>query len=287
MSSSRRPKQLLRTRTTFRRDRPEQVSGYQHEAGDGNAISLLYADIELVRADYPGVLRWMASIEEFNKSPNIQVAPFVRYQINAKKAQVFVSQGDFAAAEKLLLENIAGFSTVKEAYSDLYNLYVSRRLWPEAARLEETMKNIFPAYFAGIDTAGMQREFEALPFDKKMAFYIQNRNFAAAVALVRTLPNLDLDHQFLLAKLYFHEGKDEAGSKAVQEIVDQTPGDCETLNKAGFFYLYNLIRVKTALGYFEQSLALNPSQPEIAVLTGRLKSEYLDKIKDVWTMTSQ
>jgi hypothetical protein len=51
----------------------------------------------------------------------------------------------------------------------------------------------------------------------------------------------------------------------------------------GFFYLYNLIRVKTAIGYLEQSLALNPSQPDIVVLIGRLKRDYLEKIRDVWT----
>ncbi|MFZ2054375.1 MAG: hypothetical protein WAU81_09270 [Candidatus Aminicenantales bacterium] len=246
-------------------------------------VSMLYADIEMMRADYPGVLRWLASVEEFNKSPEIKIAPFIRYQINAKKARVFVSQGDIRAAEKLLIENISGYSTVKEAYSDLYNLYVSHGLWPEAAKLEETMKSIFPAFFAGIDTAKMQQEFETLPFEKKMTFYIQNRNFAAAVALVRMLPSLDLDHQFLLAKLSFYEGKSGEANKVIQEIFDQNPGDYEILNKAGFFYLYNLARVKAAIGYFEQSLALNPSQPEIVALIGRLKREYLEKIKDVWT----
>jgi len=246
-------------------------------------ISMLYADIDMMRADYPGVLRWMASVEEFNKSPDIKIAPFVRYQINAKKARVFASQGDIGAAEKLLLENIAGYSTVKEAYSDLYNLYVSHGRWPEAAKLEETMKSIFPAFFANIDTAKMRQDFETLPFDKKMTFYIQNRNFAAAVTLVKTLPSLDLDHQFLLASLSFYQGKGEEGNKLIQEILDQNPGNYEILNKAGFFYLYNLIRVRTAVGYFEQSLALNPSQPEIVVLVSRLKKEYLEKIKDVWT----
>jgi hypothetical protein len=246
-------------------------------------VSLLYADIEMVRADYPGVLRWLASVEEFEKSPEIKIAPFIRYQINSKKARVFVSGGDIGAAEKLLLENIAGYSTVKESYYDLYNLYVSHGLWPEAAKLEETMKTIFPAFFAGIDTAKMQQEFETLPFEKKLAFYIQNRNFAAAAALVKELPSLDLDRQLLLVKLSFYGGNGEEGKRVIQEIVDRNPESIETLNKVGFFYLYNLFRVKDALVYLEQSLALNASQPEIVVLTNRLKSDYLGKLKDVWT----
>jgi tetratricopeptide (TPR) repeat protein len=246
-------------------------------------VSMLYADIEMMRADYPAVLRWLASIEGFNKSPGVKVAPFVRYQINAKKARVFVCQGDIHAAEELLKENITNYSTVKEAYSDLYSLYISHALWREAAKIEGKMKSIFPAYFAGIDTAKMEQEFETLPFENKMTFYIQNRNFAAAIALVKTLPNLDLDHQFLLARLFYHEGKAEEGDKMIREILGQNPENYEVLNKVGFFYLYNLIRVKTALGYLDQSLALNPSQPEITLLIGRLQKEYLDQIKDVWT----
>ena len=129
----------------------------------------------------------------------------------------------------------------------------------------------------------MQRDFETLPFEKKMTFFVQNRNFAGAVALVRTLPSLDLDHQFLLARLLFYGGKGEEGNKVIQGILDQNPGSCETLNNTGFFYLYNLIRVGTAVGYFDQSLALNPSQPDIVVLVGYLKRNYLEKIKGVWT----
>jgi tetratricopeptide (TPR) repeat protein len=116
-----------------------------------------------------------------------------------------------------------------------------------------------------------------------MTFYVQNRNFSAAVSLVKTLPSLDLDHQFLLARLFFYEGKGDDGDKVIQELLDQNPGNYEILNKVGFFYLYNLIRVKTAIGYLEQSLALNPSQPDIVVLIGRLKRDYLEKIRDVWT----
>jgi tetratricopeptide (TPR) repeat protein len=246
-------------------------------------VSMLYADIEMMRADYPAVLHWMASIEGFNKSPGVKVAPFTRYQINAKKARVLVSQGDIRAAEELLVENITNYSTVKEAYSDLYSLYVSHALWQGAMKLEGKMKSIFPTYFAGTDTAKMEQEFEMLPFEKKMTFYIQNRNFAAAIALVRTLPSLDLDHQLLLARLFFCEGKEEEGNQLIQEVLGQNPGNYEVLNKVGFFYLYNLIRVKTALGYLEQSLALNPSQPDITVLIGRLQKEYLERIKDVWT----
>ncbi|MGB7294720.1 MAG: hypothetical protein WBC70_03955 [Candidatus Aminicenantales bacterium] len=250
-------------------------------------VSMLYADIEMTKADYPGVLRWMASIEEFEKSPEIRIAPFVRYQINSKKARVAASQGDVATAEKLLLKNIADYPSVKEAYSDLYGLYVSRGMWIEAEELEKRMKDIFPVFFSGIDTSTAREEFKALPFDKRMSFYIQNRNFAAAVDLVRTLPTLDLDHQFLLAKLLYYEGREEEAGAAIQDIIDQNGASPEILNKVGFFYFYNLIRVKDAVGYFDRSLALNPSQPEIELISSQLRNDFLNKLKEVWPETAQ
>ena len=245
-------------------------------------VSSLYADIEIARADYQNALRWLNSIEEFQNQPNIKIAPFIRYQLNEKKAEVETSRGNVQAAEACLEDNLARFSTVKEAYTRLYDLYVSRGLWDKAASLEKTMKAIFPNYFGRVDTAGAKAEFEALPFDKKMAFYIQRRNFDAALALVQTLPSLDLDHQLLLARLYYYKGAPEEGEKRIAGISQAHPEDVEVLNKIGYLYLANLLRVKPALAYFERSLALKPSQPEVIYLAGRLKSQYLDLLKPVW-----
>ena len=245
-------------------------------------VSSLYADIEIARADYQSALRWLNSIEEFQSQPNIKIAPFIRFQLNEKKAEVETSRGNVQAAEAALQDNLARFSTVKEAYTRLYDLYVSRGLWDKAASLEKTMKAIFPNYFGRIDTAGSKAEFEALPFDKKMTFYIQRRNFDAALSLVQTLPSLDLDHQLLLARLYYYKGAPEEGEKLIAAISQAHPEDIEVLNKIGYLYLGNLLRIKPALAYFERSLALKPSQPEVIYLTGRLKGQYLDVLKPVW-----
>ncbi|OGD21797.1 MAG: hypothetical protein A2W03_11610 [Candidatus Aminicenantes bacterium RBG_16_63_16] len=245
-------------------------------------VSSLYADIEIARADYQSALRWLNSIEEFQGQPNIKIAPFIRFQLNEKKAEVETSRGNVQAAEAALQDNLARFSTVKEAYTRLYDLYVSRGLWDKAASLEKTMKAIFPNYFGRIDTAGSKAEFEALPFDKKMAFYIQRRNFDAALSLVQTLPSLDLDHQLLLARLYYYKGAPEEGEKLIAAISQAHPEDVEVLNKIGYLYLGNLLRVKPALAYFERSLVLKPSQPEVIYLAGRLKGQYLDVLKPVW-----
>jgi hypothetical protein len=144
------------------------------------------------------------------------------------------------------------------------------------------MKLIFPNYFSRIDTPRTKSEFEALPFEKKMSFYIQYRNFDASLALLKTLPGLDVDHQLLLARLSYYKGASEEGDQIVGAIYQAHAGDTEVLNKIGYFYLSNLLRVKPALIYFDRSLALKPSQPEIIYLTGRLRTQYLEKLKPVW-----
>ena len=245
-------------------------------------VSLLYADIELARADYEKLLRWLNSIEELERDPQVRIAPFIKYQINAKKAQVYLSRGDPAAAERLLTENIAAYSSLKDAYSALYGLYTSTEQWEKAARLEKTMKEIFPNYFAGIDTAKMKTEYQSLPFEKKMSLFIQNRNFSAAIALVNSMPALDLDHQLLLAKLFYYQGNAKAGEKIIDAILESHPNNPEILDKVGYFYLSNLIRVREALPYFEKSLSLNPAQPEISVVVDRLTNNYMAKLKDPW-----
>ncbi len=245
-------------------------------------ISQLYADIELARADYDHFSRWLASIEEFEKDPNIRLAPFIRYQINSKKAKAHISKGDVDKAERLLKENIAGFASVKEAYSELYELYVGTEQWEKALLFEKTMKEIFPNYYAHLDTGKMQKEFGTLSFEKKMDFYIENRDYSAAINLIKTLPNLSLDQQFLLSKLYYYQGNVVEGEKIIRMILETNPSSWEILNKVGYFYLSNLIRVQEALPYFEKSLSLNPSQPEIIDVSNRLKNDYLAKLKPVW-----
>jgi len=245
-------------------------------------VSLLYADLEIVRADYPSALRWLNSIEEFESLPNVSVAPFIRYQLNEKKAKVEVSRGNLPAAEVSFEDNLARFSAVKESYTRLYDAYLGRCSWDKAAALEKVMRQVFPNYFRQIDTAGIRSNFEKLPVDKKMSFYVQYRNFDAALSLLQTLPNLDADHHLLLARLYYYKGLPEEGEKVIAGLYQAHAGDTEVLNRIGYFYLSDLLRVRPALTYFDRSLGLKPSQQEIAYLTSRLRSQYLDKLKLVW-----
>src|SRR4030042_1850920 len=110
--------------------------------------------------------------------------------------------------------------TTRKSYPALSGLNTTTEQWEKAARLEKTMKEIFPKSFARVDTASLKAEFGNLPFEKKMSLFIQNRNFSAAVALVNTMPALDLDHQLLLAKLFYYQGNPEAAEKIIREILE-------------------------------------------------------------------
>jgi tetratricopeptide (TPR) repeat protein len=245
-------------------------------------VSLLYSDLEIVRADYPSALRWLDSIEEFESQPRVRIAPFIRYQLNEKRAKVEVSRGNLPAAEVRFEDNLARYSNVKESYIRPYDAYIGRGLWEKAAALEKAMKLVFPNYFRQVDTAGIESEFEKMPFDEKMSFYIQYRNFDGALSLLQTLPNLDVDHQLLLTKLYYDKGLPEEGEKVVAGLYRAHAEDTKVLNRIGYFYLSDLLRVKPALTSFDRSLSINRAQPEIISLTIRLRTQYLDKLKPVW-----
>lgn len=245
-------------------------------------VSLLYADLEYIRADYPSALRWLNSIEEFERQPRVRIGPFIHYQLTEKRALVELSRGNLTAAEGAFADNLAHYSSVKESFIRPYDAYIGRGLWDKAAALEKVMKQVFPNYFRQVDTAEIESEFKKMPFDQKMGFYIQYRNFDGALSLLQTLPDLDVDHQLFMAKLDYDKGSPEEGEKIIAGLYRAHAEDTEILNKIGYFYLSDLLRVKPALTYFDRSLGIKSSQPEIIYLAGRLRTQYLDKLKPVW-----
>ena len=206
----------------------------------------------------------------------------MRYQINEKKAEIEASKGQSRAAEALLKDNMARYSSVKESYNHLYDLYIGREMWDKAAAVEKAMRAIYPVYFHRIDTAATEKTFEAMGPEARIAFYIQHRNFPAAIALLKAQPNQDLDHQIFAAGLCYYAGLPEEGEKIIAEISEAHPRDVEVLNKIGYLYLSHLLRVKPALAYFDRSLSINRAQPEIINLTMGLRGRYLEKLKPVW-----
>jgi len=244
--------------------------------------SLLYADIDMARAKYENVLRWMKSIEEFKQDRELGIAPQIKYFQNSKTAEVEVSKGNFESAEKLLAENVQVYARFPEAYRELYNLYIGFQIWDKASAVETAMKKAFPRYFVSVDTNLAQEQFENLPLDKKIGFYVLNRDFARAVEEVQKMPDPDLDHRIFLAKLYYFQGKEDGGRAEVESILARDPNNVEILNKIGNLYLNEIFRVKEAMDYFDRSLSLNPAQPTLLYITSRLKKDYLSQLIEVW-----
>jgi len=245
-------------------------------------VSLLYSDLEFNKAEYSNVFKWLKSIEDFETSPDIQLAPFIRYHVNYKKAMVYLSQGDVSAAENLFKENIKRYPNIKESYSELYDLYIGSDQWDKAKALEPRMKDRFPSFFKDLNTTQAKNQLDSCSPDQRIAFYIRFRNFAKAISLVEAKAPLDLDHKILLAKLYYWEGREEEGKKVIEEILKAGSSDVKTLNAIGYFYLRDLSRAKEAVVYFDQSLAADKSQPEIIYMDSGLKEQYLKQLRPVW-----
>ena len=254
--------------------------------GTAMLVSLLYADIELRKADYENVLKWIKSIEEFETLPNIQLGPYIKLKVNHKKAQVHIKQGNVDAAQKILKEAIREYKNFKRLYTELYFMYIGQNMWEEAKDIEKIMKARFST-LRSINTEQIRKKFDSLPAEGKIGFYISYNNFYKAVSFVQNMSSLDVNHQILLAKLYYWLGKEKKAEEKINEILLENPDDYNILNAIGFMYLRDLIRAKEALFYFQKSLKLNESQPEIAQLIDYIENEYLSKLKPVWPDKSQ
>lgn len=241
-------------------------------------VSLLHADIELRRADYKNVSRWLENIEKFASSPDVELAPLMKFQITHKKAIVYTALGETEYAEKLLKENIERYINQKESYDVLYRMYIGYNLWEKAENLEQIMKERFPS--VTIDTIRLKNEFDSLSTEGKIGFYIQHRNFHKAITIVKTLSPLGLDHKILLIKLYYGAGKEEEAKKTTNEILSGHPDDFRILNTLGNTYLKDLLRVDEALIYFKKSLELNSGQPEVIHLVFELTDSYQNRLKN-------
>ncbi|UCC38415.1 MAG: hypothetical protein JSV96_11305 [Candidatus Aminicenantes bacterium] len=249
-------------------------------------VSLFYTDIELRRADYDNVYRWLENIEKFESSPDLELAPLMKFQINHKKALAYIALGETEYAERLLKENIERYIHQKESYDLLYGMYVGYNQWKKAEELEKTMKERFPSATTDIDTLRLNNELNSLSTEERIAFYIRYRNFLKAISTTKTLSPLGLDHKILLLKLYYGAGKEEEAKKTVDEILSEYPDDYKVLNTIGNAYLKDILRVNEALVYFEMSLELNSNQTEVVYLVYQLKNLYqnrLNKLRSEWS----
>ena len=243
-------------------------------------VSLLYATIEAKKSSYDKFFQWIGSIENMESSLKIQLAPFIKSKISQEKALVYISQGKTEQAEKLLKQNIQEYENKRDAYEELHRMYMSFGQWDKAEEFEKIMKARFPS-FAGVNTIQRKKEFESLPVEKKISFYIHFRNFNKAIEIINSISKSDLPHKILLAKLHYWAGKEKEASGIIDEILSTYPDDYQILNTIGNFYLRDLFRAEEALIHFKKSLEMNKDQPQIFSLVNQLTENYLKRIKKI------
>jgi tetratricopeptide (TPR) repeat protein len=243
-------------------------------------IQILYSDLDFRRTKYDSVFEWLRKIEGLALSQHSQLDPLLRYQISWKRILVSIYKGETEAAEDLLRENIQTYPDRIESYFELHRLYISYRQWDEARRVEEMVRARFQST-QGLDTGRIQSEFNSFSRSEKIAFYIQNRNFEAAIEAINTLEAIDLEHKILLVKLSYWKGDEAGGLEIVRDILRERPENHDVHNRIGLLYLQDLVRVEEALAHFNKSLDLNPSQPKLRSMTRRLNEEYLKKLEAI------
>ena len=243
-------------------------------------LSLIYADIEFIRANYDKCLKWVESIREFEK-PYLDAFPFGKFQIKHKKAMIALVRGNFDEAERIFRENIEKFYEIEDSYKELYLMLLGLERWNEAESLEEKIIKNFGRKI-NISTKELKMKFITMSEEDKIEFYILHRNYPKAVDLLEKKKELNLQERFQLAKLYFRMGLESKGNEIIKGIYEENKDNYEVLNMVGSFFIIDFIRIPQGLAFLEQSLRLNPEQTNIQILVLRLRHEYLEKIRDPW-----
>jgi len=248
-------------------------------------VSLLYSDIELIRADYEHVFRWLDSIESLSKQTDSKPAPYMQVFLRAKRALAQISLGHGEQAEALLLENIKSFPDMRENYRELYALYLGAEKWDEAASLQEVMINKFPKEFGTLNTDMIKANFSNFNLEQKIAFYETYRNYLKAIELLRAqddISSMKEEAVFRLARLWLKNGHPEEANNIFTRYVEVVSPQSELLNKIAVFYINEFHRIREGLSYFQKSLELDDTQIEIKYTIARLTENYINRLKPVW-----
>ncbi len=247
-------------------------------------VSLMYADLEYQRARYDYVFNWLESMEELAGQFQARISPFWAVEMDLIRAKTYAALGDVDKAEKELKDSISmtgDDSRLFQAYQELYSLYVGHHLWDKAAALQREMESRFGGLIE-MDTERVQNSLEQMPAPEKVDFYIQNKNYAQAADILESMPELSINRKLTLIQLYHRLGQEETAQRLVEELLRDNPKDIKLLNSLGNFYITHLVRVRSALTFYEESLELNPKQENVQMLVIRLRENYLDRLIDVW-----
>jgi tetratricopeptide (TPR) repeat protein len=240
-------------------------------------VSLGYAEVEMAKADYDDVFKWLAKVESL---PKLRLPGGIRYEIARIKARAWICRGNTAEAENLLEQNIQAYPQAMDSYYDLFEMYTGFEMWEKASALAGRIRLLSPSF--NQDPDKIARELETMALDDKIAFYIFRRNFSKAESLVNTIRPLDVPNRILLGKLAYWRGEADRGRTIIEAMAAENSGNFGTMNSIAAFYLRDLFRVREALPYLKKSLELNPGQPQIQNLIDSLTKNYLDRLIEVW-----
>lgn len=227
--------------------------------------SLLWARIEFVKARYPISEKWLKRMNKFSLYPEAVLRKGIR------KAMILISTGETDNAERELKFLIDKFN-FRELMVMLFELYLGKENWSEAAELENEMKKRFTGVPL-MSTAETRHQFEGSSQIEKFRFYIAYKNYRRAIDVLQIFPK-DVKRELLLAKILYWNGQEEKAKSVVDSILESHSRDYSILNQVGYFYLQEMFRLNEGLIYLNQSLKIKPYQPEIIQLVDFLNTRY-------------
>ena len=236
-------------------------------------VSLLFAYIEMKKADYEKSLTWIKNTEKLENMFYVPIYEKVKKlffwaDYYTYKGQVKKAEDSLIKAKKLIPFKIL-------IYEKLYNLYSGYELWSRAIKVEKEIKDKFP-FYRKLDTEKRMERFRLYNDKQKILFYIFNKNYRGAIKIiVKKRERTKADDLFLLES-YLRLEDLMNYKKSVEEFIHKWGNNYQTFKELGYFFIKRLYRIKEANSFFEKSLNMNPNQPTLKAFLKYLRSLGLD-----------
>ncbi len=231
--------------------------------------ALLYAYIELKKADYKASLKWITNLKKLERMFYFPV--FEKIKKLFFYGDYYSNKGDLINAERVLLKAKSINPEKMLIYEKLYNLYCGYELWSKALEIENEMKTKFPRY-KNLNTKRRKEDFKLFNDKQKVLFYILNNNYMGAIKIITKKTDRSKTDDFILIESYLRLEDPMNYKKSIEAFIHKWGNNYRTYRELGYFFIKRMYRVKEAISFFEKSLKINPNQPTLRAFIKYLRS---------------
>lgn len=207
---------------------------------------LLLANLEVERCDYPAALDHLDAAGELR--------PEGAFQAELLRCRVAAARGNREEAYTRLEKLIRLSPRRAEPHILLHRLLAGEENWSAALKAENGARRVLGNRVTW-KTGKIKARFLSLPAMKKVGFYLDHHNPAAAAALYANLDPADnLDNHLFSAWIDFQAGREETARMKVNQAA-RVFADPSDLARIGRFYLDHVKRPETAITWYRKALS--------------------------------